>query len=91
MPNNKPPIVKPTNYIYSPIGYQLDTPTATLTTVNVHHAQQLKFHSSLGGGGGAGNNHFTKEKPPLSYLTNILLLVGLNFLSGAKLFSHIFR
>ena len=32
--------------IYSPIEYQLDTPSATLATVNVHHTQQLKFHFS---------------------------------------------
>lgn len=44
---------------YSPIGDQLDNPTVTLTTVNVHHSQQLKFHFSL-----RGNNHVTKGKPP---------------------------
>ena len=43
----------------SPNGYQLDTSTATLTTINVHHTPQLKFHFSLGRWGDA-NNHFTK-------------------------------
>lgn len=38
--------------IYSPIGDQLDHPTGALTTINVHHSQQLKFHFSRGWVGG---------------------------------------
>ena len=72
-------VVKPTNYIL-PNGYQLDTSTATLTTINVHHTPQLKFHFSLGRWGDA-NNHFTKWKSPPSHITKInTLLHGLNSL-----------